>query len=198
MSVIKLNESHKESIRHLFDIEKFMGINITEHWAFGNDSDKFNQQLYELFCNNYLGNLKYFHAYGYEQDGKIEAFISFYESNEEPSWYYTLCRSSGNNNFLKDVLDEIIAHNEEQGRLKFYTLVHIDYSKALRRFQWNDLNNERYGYFDEFIVPAKARCFYNYPWELLFKRALLPKDSIVRCNFLKQEYRFVPVIGGNI
>jgi hypothetical protein len=175
-----------------------MGVKIVGNWSFAENPDRFNRNLYEIFCNNYLSNLASFHAYGYEEDGKILALISFYESSEEPAWFYTLYRSAGDNNLLRDVLDEVIAYNEANGRMRFYTLVHSTHSKLLRRFHWSKINDERYGYFDEFVVPAKCKCYYQNAWELLYKRALLPEESIVRCNFLKNEFRTNLPIGGNL
>jgi hypothetical protein len=176
-----------------------MGVDVNSaNFTMNDDTLNFNKLLYDIFCSNYLTDLNNFHAYGYLEDGKVKALISFYESTEEPSWFYTIYRSSGDNNLLRLVLDEVIKHNEERGRLKFYTLTHATHTKLLRRFHWSKYNNERYGYFDEFLVPAKNKCFYVNPWELLFKRFLVPEDSIVRCNYLKQEYRTTLPIGGNI
>ena len=199
MTVVKLDSSHKDAVKELFQTKKYMGIDVADSSFNPNgDGDEFNEVLYNIFCSNYLSDLNNFHAYGYLEDGKVKALISFYESNEEPSWFYTIYRSSGNNNMLRDVLDEVIKHNEERGRLKFYTLTTSKHTKLLRRFHWSKYNNERYGYFDEFLVPAKNKCLYINPWELLFKRFLIPEDSIVRCNFLKQEYRITLPIGGNL
>lgn len=210
MGVIKLNRSHAQAIKPLFDTEKYMGTQISTNDSFKvnpevleeNNITKqqaFNIVLYKIFCSNYLSDLQNFHAYGYVEDNEIKAMISFYESTEEPAWYYTIYRSSGNNNLLREVLDKVIAHNEERGRFKFYTLVNKKHSKLLRRFHWSEYNDNRYGYFDEFIVPAKTKCFYTNSFELLFKRFLLPEDSVVRCNYLKQEYRPEELpIGGNI
>jgi len=194
MSVVKLDQGHHEAVKNLFRKEKYMGLPNSE---FSQNSDAFNNRLYEIFCNNYLSGItKNFHAYGYLQDGQIESLISFYESTDEPAWYYTLYRSNGNNKYLKDVLDAVILHNETQGRLKFYTLTNSKHTRILRKFHWSKFNNERYGYFDEFHVPANHRCFYTTHWELLFKRFLLPTDSIVRCNYLKQEHRLILPVGG--
>ena len=199
MSVVKLDSSHIEAVKGLFQHKKYMGVDVNSPAFTKNDETlNFNKLLYDIFCSNYLNDLKSFHAYGYLEDGEIKALISFYESPEEPSWFYTIYRSSGNNNLLRDVLDEVIKHNEERGRLKFYTLTSSTHTRLLRRFHWSKYNDERYGYFDEFLVPAKHKCFYINPWELLYKRFLIPKDSIVRCNFLKQEYRTTLPIGGNI
>ena len=151
-----------------------------------------------MFCANYLSDLKNFHAYGYVEDDQVRALISFYESVEEPAWYYTMYRSSGNNDLLRPVLDQVIDHNESLGRLKFYTLVHERHSKLLRRFHWSKYNDERYGYFDEYLVPERFKCYYTNAWELLYKRMLLPEASIVRCNYLKQEYRTTLPQGGNL
>ena len=181
MTVVKLNNSHVEAVKGLFETKKYMGIDVNSADFTKNDETlNFNKLLYDIFCSNYLSDLNNFHAYGYLKDGKVKALISFYESTEEPAWFYTIYRSSGDNNLLRLVLDEVIKHNEERGRLKFYTLTHASHTKLLRRFHWSKYNNERYGYFDEFLVPAKNKCFYINPWELLFKRFLVPEDSIVR------------------
>jgi hypothetical protein len=199
MSVVKLDSTHKDAVKVLFETKKYMGVDVTApEFNSGNHDENFNKLLYDIFCSNYLGDLKNFHAYGYVEDNEVKALISFYESTDEPSWFYTIYRSSGDNNLLREVLDAVIKHNEDRGRLKFYTLTHSRHTRLLRRFHWSKYNDERYGYFDEFMVPAKNKCFYTNPWELLYKRFLVPQDSIVRCNFLKQEYRTTLPIGGNL
>ena len=211
MPVVKLTLEHKDAVKNLFKTPKYMGSEIAKTPDFNvkganinaetDQAELFNTVLYNIFVSNYLSDLtKNFHAYGYvdEEDGEVKALISFYESTEEPAWYYTVYRSSGNNGLLREVLDEVIKYNESNGRLKFYTLVAQKHSKLLRRFHWSAENDERYGYFDEYVVPAKTKCFYVNAWELLYKRFLLPDNSVVRCNYLKQEYRTRPVIGGNI
>lgn len=197
MTIVKLDSSHTEAVKYAFQSPKYMGL-PTDTFTFSISDLGINTLAYEIFCSNYLSGLNNFHAYGYLEDDKIKALISFYESDEEPAWYYTIYRSTGNNNLLRGVLDRVIQHNEERNRLKFYTLVHERHSKLLRRFHWSKYNDERYDYIDEFIVPAKTKCFYTNHWELLFKRILLPEDSIVRCNFLKKEFRTNLPVGGNI
>lgn len=197
MTIVKLTNEHKEAVKPLFDVAKYMGVSISDP-AYKTNNEPINDRLYRVFCSTYLINLSNFHAYGYIKDDVVKALISFYESDEEPAWYYTLYRSSGDNNLLRDVLDKVIEYNESNGRLKFYTLVHSAHSRALRRFHWSKYNDNRYDYIDEFMVPAKSKCFYTNHWELLYKRFLLPNDSTVRCNFLKQEYREKLPIGGNI
>lgn len=197
MSVVKLNHTHTEKIKDLFNGKKYMGLDVNNP-AFVKEDTTFNQLAYDMFCANYLTDLNSFHAYGYVEDDTVKALISFYESADEPAWYYTVYRSSGNNELLRLILDQVISYNESQGRLKFYTLVHQNHSKLLRRFHWSKYNDERYGYFDEFLVPGNNKCYYTNAWELLYKRMLLPEDSVVRCNYLKQEYRTTLPIGGNI
>ncbi len=197
MSVVKLNSSHIEQVRDLFTNKKYMGLDMNNE-AYSLEDTTFNKLTYDIFCSNYLSDLQNFHAYGYVEDDTVKSLISFYESIEEPAWYYTVYRSSGNNELLRSVLDEVINHNEDRHRLKFYTLVNQKHSRLLRRFHWSKYNDERYGYFDEYIVPTKNKCYYTNAWELLYKRMLLPEDSIVRCNYLKQEYRTTLPIGGNI
>lgn len=200
MPVIKLNKNHTESVKHLFENKKYMGVHTNSTELIKTHADlNFNSILYETFCTNYLSDLNSFHAFGYiDEENKVQSLISFYESIEEPSWYYTVYRSSGNNNLLREVLDQVIDYNESNGRLKFYSLTNANHTKLLRKFHWSKYNDERYGFFDEFLVPAKNKCFYINHWELLYKRFLVPNDSIVRCNYLKQEYRLKLPIGGNI
>jgi hypothetical protein len=201
MAVVKLNETHCEAVKNLFYTSRYLGIetaSLVNNFDVVTNEREFNTLLYDVFCANYLSDLKNFHAYGYIENGIVRALISFYESDEEPSWYYTVYRSDGNNNLLRPVLDAVIEHNESRNRFKFYTLVHEKHSKLLRRFHWSKYNDSRYGYFDEFIVPSKNKCFYTNHWELLYKRMLMPEASIVRCNYLKQEYRTTLPIGGNL
>ena len=197
MSVIKLTSEHTEQVKYLFNYNKHMGVLINDN-NFGVKQNNFNTLTYNIFCSTYLSDLNNYHAYGYLEDGVIKALISFYESVDEPAWFLTIYRSSGNKRLLQDVLDAVIEHNENNGRLKFYSLSHTNHTRLLRRFLWSKYNDERYGYFDEFIVHARDKCFYVKPWELLYNRILLPKDSIVRCTYLKQEYRTTLPIGGNI
>jgi hypothetical protein len=201
MPVVKLNESHQEAVKNLFYTPKYLGVKtetFVNTFNVVTNEKEFNTLLYDIFCANYLSDLKNFHSYGYVENGVVRALISFYESDEEPSWYYTVYRSDGNNNLLRLVLDAVIEHNENRNRLKFYTLVHEKHSKLLRRFHWSKYNDNRYGYFDEYIVPAQNKVFYTNHWELLYKRMLMPEASIVRCNYLKQEYRTSLPIGGNL
>lgn len=209
MSIVKLSRKHVQAVKSLFDTKKYMGrdMETTDSFKVSDEIadslnkpavEVFNNALYNIFCSNYLSDLKNYHAFGYIVDGQVKSMISFYESYEEPSWYYTLYRSSGNNQYLKLVLDEVIKYNESNGRLKFYTLVQERHSKLLRRFTWSDYNNERYGYFDEYKVAPGHKCYYTNAWELLYKRYLLPDTTVVRCNYLKQEYRTELPIGGNM
>jgi len=72
------------------------------------------------------------------------------------------------------------------------------YARVFRKLAFSKLNKERYGAFDEFTVAAKEKCLYTLPWQILFNRTLLPVDTIVRCTFLKQEYRTTLHKGSNL
>lgn len=189
MSIIKLNSNHNEMVKELFTHKKYMGEPVSE---------QFNLLLYDRFINTYTFGLNNFHSYGYIDNNKIHALISFYESDEEPAWYYTLHRSIGNKNAITQVLDKVIEHNEKNGRLKFYSLTNIKHARLSRRFNWSKYNNERYDFFDECIIPSKHKSIYTNHWELLCNRSLILTDSIVRCTFLKQKYRTILPLGGNL
>lgn len=196
MNILKLTEEHKDGVRYLFDKKDFMGMDVTNWDA---THEQFARASYNRFVNTYLSDLKNFHSYGaVDDDGKVHALIGFYESVDEPSWFYTLGRSGGDNKLLKAVLDRIIEVEEAQGRLKVYSLVNLQHAAVLRRLYWSKYNSDRYHYVDEYMVPAKCKTYYNRDWELLFKRMLLPSDTVVRCSFLKQEFRETLPIGGSI
>lgn len=197
MQIIKLTAEHRDALRPLFSDNKFMGVDIESNW--NTSAQDFTMVTYHLFVNAYLSGLNNFHAYGAIDDaGVIQAVISYYEAADEPSWYYTLARSKGNNQLLKDILDKLIEVNEAKGRLKVYSLVNATHAKLLRKAYWSEYNSNRYHYVDEYIVPAKNKTYYSKDWELLFKRTLLPTDTIVRLSFLKQEFRTQLPIGGNL
>lgn len=198
MEILKLNISHNQQIDNLFTNQSYMGLEInTSTWGF--EGDAYTKVLANVFKNTYLSGLNNFHAYGIFNDlGELQALISYYESTDEPAWYYTLLRSNGNVEAVKELFDHVISVNEQNGRYKFYTLVNARHARLLRRFTYSDYNNERYGYFDEYRVPAKTKCYYTYAWDLLYKRVLLPMDTIVRCSFLKQEHRPAEIVGGSL
>lgn len=188
MKISKLDTSHSDQIRDLYNRSKYMGVDVAGNWA--GRPDLYNEFMFSVFTKTYLSGLNNFHAYGViEDDGTIPCLITFYDSSDEPSWYYTQCRSAGNLDKLKQLFDGVLEIQEAKSRFKFYTLVNTKHAALLRRFTYSDRNDERYGYYDEFVVPAKTKCYYNNAWELLFKKVLLPVDTVVRCSYLKQEYR---------
>lgn len=197
MTISKLDISNTDKIEELFRNSKYMGVDVAGNWA-GN-VEAYNGFVFGVFKKTYLTNLNNFHAYGlFDDNQELECIISLYNSNDEPAWYYTQCRSKGNIEAVKKLFDYVIEVQESKHRYKFYTLVNIRHAPLLRRFTYSEYNNERYGYYDEFMVPAKTRCYYNNAWELLFKKVLLPVDTVVRCSYLKQEHRQQLPIGGSL
>lgn len=197
MKILRLDTSHSEQLRDLYKSSKYMGVDVAGNW--GNDVDAYNDFVFGVFQKTYLSGLNNFQAYGlFNDQGRVECLISLYDSSDEPAWYYTMCRSRGNTDLVKQLFDEVIRIQETKNRFKFYTLVNVKHAPLLRKFTYSDYNDHRYGYYDEFMVPAKTRCYYNNPWELLFKKVLLPVDTVVRCSYLKQEHRGELRIGGGL
>lgn len=193
-----LDQGDIEKTRDLFYLPNYMGVNVNNEKTFF-QSEKYVDLYHENFHCSYLSGLTNYKAIGhFDSTGEITAFLSFYQSIDEPSWYGTQIRSKANKHVVRDLLDYAMELNEADGRLKFYTLWSASQAKSLRRFAFSDKNNERYDYFDEHLVPAKHRCFYTSHWHILFNRILLPLDTVVRCTFLKQKYRLQLPLGGNI
>lgn len=190
MQIIKLDETHATSVYKLFEASKHMGV----------DSQNFNSEIfqgmdltgasYDMFCNTYLSDLETYAAVGtQEEDGSISGFIAFHISEFDPCWYLTLARNSGNKNNMRLLTDAAMEYNESIGRYKFYTMFTPRYAKVMRRFTFSELNNKRYGFFDEIHVPAQKKCVYFRYWNILYRRTLIPVDTVVRCTYLKPEFR---------
>jgi hypothetical protein len=195
MQVVKLDQTHIQATRHLFDNRIYMGNKIT---MFYGDPHKDRSDFYhEAFHTSYLSGLKNYHAFGMvDSNGQVQGMLTFYQSIDDASWYCTNLRNSGDREVMRSILDEVIRYNEDCGLMKFYTLVSVKHARLLRRWTFSEWANERYGYVDEYMVPAKTQCKYNMPWQVLFNRILLPVDSIVRCSYLKQEFRDQPPVAG--
>lgn len=196
MAVERLTKEHAEGLKLLFSSERYMGVNSNTEYFSGPDV-KFNELSYNVFCDTYLSDLNNFKAFGYIEDGIVTSMISFYEAIDAPAWYWTQIRSKDHKT-IPLVLDAAVAHNEANGRLKFYSMFNAKYAKSYRRLSFSKAVQERYGFIDELIVPAKTKCLYQDYWQILFNRTLVPVDSLVRCTYLKQEYRETLPIAGNL
>lgn len=199
MNIIELNASHIDLVKPLFYTKNYMGTDLHANYFVPTDKNPIEEIHHRSFVETYLSNLSSYKALGLQaEDGSIKSLISFYMSPDEPCWYGTMIRSSNNKEYVRPLLDAAMAYNEARGRLKFYTLWSGKHAKLLRRFAFSDEARERYDYFDEIFVPAKTKCVYTNYWQVLFGRILLPTDTIIRCTFLKQEYRTQLPRGGNL
>ena len=197
MIIKKLDKSHEDGLFPLFVVDKYMGSDVESSDFFAKNA--MARIYHKGFCTTYLTDLKSYHAFGaFDDEGEIIGAISCYQSSDEPAWYGTQIRSKNSKKVARALLDEMIKFNESTGRFKFYTLWNAKHAKLLRRFSFSNWADERYDYFDECLVPAKNKCVYTHHWQILFNRILLPNDTIVRCTFLKQKYREITPLGGNI
>lgn len=199
MKIIELTREHRDLVKPLFYTRNYMGTDLhANHFSF-TDKNPIDETHYKLFLETYLSELHNYKALGLQDNnGNIKSLISFYLSIDEPVWYGTMIRSTNDKKYVRPLLDAAMTYNEQLGRLKFYTLWSEKHVKLLRRFAFSNTASERYDYVDELLVPAKTKCIYTNYWQILFGRTLLPIDTVVRCTFLKQEYRKQISIGGNI
>lgn len=153
--------------------------------------EKVRKFHYEYFCDHYLRGFDGY-SIGFIQDDKVEALIGYEIDKEEPSWFLTLFRASGKGErHLPWCLDLACSHNEMEKRLKFYSCMNAKHAGKtnIRKFLFSEDVNQRYDYFDEYIVKANEKCPHNKHYELLYMRYTYPVDTVVRCTYLKQEYR---------
>lgn len=200
MTIKFLDESHQGLTKDLFHSKNYMGIQADEKlYSLHEPNSSTSDLIFNSFQYTYLSGLKNYKAIGkFSDDGVITGLLTYYQTPDEPSWYGTQIRSIGSRRDVRDLLDAAIENNEKDGRYKFYTLWNAEQTKLLRRFAFSEYNNERYDYFDEYYVPAKTKCVYTSHWHALFNRVLLPVDTVVRCTYLKREYREKLPRGGNI
>lgn len=199
MSIVKLGYEHRDKIRDLFTFTRIMGSDVKsseyEYLKTIGEQKDFNTKVYDNFCETFLSGLNLFHSFGYVENDTVKAIISFYECEDEPSWYCCAVYGSGNRDYLIQVLDTVIDYNEKNGRNKFYAAFNIDHAKIQRRLYWSKYNNDRYGFYNEYVLPKRTKSIYYKHWMILFNQILLPNDSLVRCNYLKQEYRNTTLLG---
>lgn len=201
MKVVKLTANDIPKIEHLYyGRTTFMGTNIRNVLKISQNTDELQQILLNNFANTYLSDLKSYHAYGYvDENDLVQAIIGYYASVDDASWYWTQVRSAGNNSHeIKMVLDKVMAVNEFQGRLKFYSMFPLKYRGTYRRLAFSEEAKERYEYFDEFYVKEKHQPIFTFPWQILYNRLLPSVDTVVRCTFLKQKYRDMLFNAGNL
>jgi len=197
MKIRLLGPGDKLALKNLFTTSKYMGVSGEAEYFVGPTVD-FLDTYYNGFCQTYLSGLKSYHAFGgFDDNGNITAIIAFYESFYAPEWYWTQVRSN-NSNIIPAVLDAVIDYNEKNGRFKFFGLFNLKHANLYPRLAYSKSNAERYGSIDEFIVLAKQKCIYTTPWNVLYNRTLIPVDTLVRCRYLKQEYRNSIPNGGNL
>jgi hypothetical protein len=192
MNIVKITDEHSQALKYVFRRKDYMGVDLdTNHFVDQDRHGQVEQVLYSNFCYTYLSDRKSHHAFGHlDEHGNITSVLGFYESSDDASWYWNQIRTTGDNaSEVKAVLDEVIKFNESRGRLKFYSMFPLKYRKVYRRMAFSKWASERYDSFDEFYVEAKHQCRFTLPWQIMYNRTLVPTDTLVRCTFLKQEYR---------
>lgn len=192
MNIVKITAEHSEALKYVFRRKEYMGVDLnTNYFTDQAQYGPVEQMLYANFCYTYLSDRKSHHAFGHlNEDGNFTSVLGFYESSDDASWYWNQIRTTGDNaNEIKAVLDEVIKFNESRGRLKFYSMFPLKYRKVYRRLAFSKWASERYDSFDEFYVEAKHQCKFTLPWQIMYNRTLVPTDTLVRCTYLKQEYR---------
>jgi hypothetical protein len=176
---MKLTLDNKTEIIKLFNKEN--AFSYSKEIKFDITKEDFVSLEHEIFATNYLGQLKNWHSF--INDNKTSSIVC-YQSEDEPSWYLTNIYGTQDINSL---IQEAVLYNESYNYYKFYVAIPI---KDLNNF---NVELENYEYFDEVFVKEKSRCFYTTFWQLLYRRTLPDKDTIIRCYYMKQSSRkFIP------
>lgn len=195
MTILKLDLTHRDDIQNVFYRNNVFTLAINSRSEL--NDDLYSSISFETYSKTYLSDLNNFQSFGIYQSNQLQAIISLFQSNDEPAWYLTGCCSI-DSSVISQLLDYIIELQEKDNRLKFYVLLDSRSETDFNSFFLSKTNNFRYDYFDEFVVPAKTKCFYDTTWELLFGRNLITIQSTMRCYFLTQEFRQKIPIGGSI
>lgn len=163
------------------------------------DTKVFNERInkFEIFSDTYLSNLRNYKAYASVENESITSIVGFYESADYPEWFvtYMMCTVQDH---LRLVMNDAIDYNERKGKLRFFSLIDEKHQPTYNNIILSDEQWRRYGWFDDFMVKSKNKCIHVMPWHALYFRTLVDGNTIVRCNFLKQENRKTIPNGGNI
>lgn len=188
-----LDYKHVDSVKHLFyDNAKFMSSKEAFREHGNRTEEKVRKFHYDYFCDYYLNGNGDGYAIGFVQDNRVEAFMTYQADKEEPSWFLTLIRASGKGEqHLPLCLDFAVRHHESEKRLKFYSCMNARYAAkpTMRKLLFSEDVNKRYDYFDEYITKAHEKCAHPKHFKLLYQHFTYPVDTVVRCTYMKREYR---------
>lgn len=168
LTTIKLTSEHTNQVSELFG------------------SDMLGRHNYGIFCSYYLTNLEKFHGWGTFNDNKLISAIGYYDSIDDAAGYLT--HQCGEFKYIGVTLDSVAAQLEAVGKYKIYSRLYSDdvsvWDECL-----SDSFKSRYITVTEYTVRTKEPCIYTFPWHVLYMRTLWSRDTVVKCSFLKEEYR---------
>ena len=181
---MKLTLDNFKDINHLFNKENAFSHTPEIKYEIANDN--FVSLDHEVFAKNYLGQLKNWHSF---INNKKTSAVVCYQGEDDPSWYITNIYGTED---INDLITEAVVYNETCNLNKFYIVIPV---QDLNNF---DLQLVNYDYFDEIFVKEKTRCYYTTFWQVLYKRTIPNKDTIVRCYYLKEKFRKLTTSMSNI
>jgi len=184
---MKLDRTHIDKICPLF--EKTNDWRYLPILNFVEENINFLNFEHEIFSNNFLGQLKNWHAFA---SNDFSSGLVLYQSADEPAWFITDILGHGD---LIEILTEAIKFNEKTGRFKFYVTVPKTFIGTIEENKLNVIANN-YIFFDEGVTPALTKNFYSTYWQVLYKRTMSSVDTLTRCYLLKNNYRQeLPIMG---
>ena len=184
---MKLDRTHIDKICTLF--EKTNDWRYLPTSKFIEQNENFLNFEHEIFSNNFLGQLKNWHAFANDD---FSSGLVLYQSTDEPAWFITDILGHGD---LTEILTEAIKFNEKTGRFKFYVAIPTTLTGTIEENTLNNIANN-YMFFDEGVTPAQTKNFYSTYWQVLYKRTMPSVDTLTRCYLLKNNFRQeLPAIG---
>lgn len=141
-----------------------------------------SENNYEIFTKNYLGQLLNHHAF---TNIDFSCVIGIYESIDDASFYITILKYN-NDSAIKYVFDEVLKFCFSRGRMRFFICLPKNYNHIDSLLL---ASPDNYDFYTEFIVLAKEKCKYSFPWQILYYRQLSDIDTKVICFTLKEKLR---------
>lgn len=146
----------------------------------------------------YLKDPHFFNI-GCFDDGKLVSTINFYESDQAPSWTIIQCTRDLPGAFCsfpeeRTMLQMMFQEAESRGLTRFYICFNAKMPMMMNRSRvgarilskWIP-EITKYEIADDAVIPAGTMPKYSYQKVILGKP--WPIDLIIRCGFLKNEYR---------
>jgi hypothetical protein len=178
-----------DAIKPLITQGKVASVDVNKN--LGHLNCDISRAVVDNFTNRYLKISLGFTAFGtFDKNGQLLNILCTYDSIEEASWYWLGVFSSHKDpQSIKICTSRVLDIKESKEYYKYFSLIPTTRLHIARRFYYSDEVLSRYDFFDEYTILKNTQTPFLAHWMLLQQQIVFPIDMVVRCSFLRQQYR---------